>query len=195
MQLCLMADGCVEDMMKGHHLLGSGNPQDVGANKGSACSGSVDAVSNAGSLNGCDGAQRADVQAKRRTEKANTDAKRRDRGYSRAGEKCHFCTLYGSVRSPHGARAPNLIVTPCQVKLHRDENDCWIVSDGIVFDVSIYMDEHPGGKRSLLRRGGGAMDCLEDFNFHSRRGKQVWERFKIGKLAPCDAAQNECVIL
>lgn len=78
------------------------------------------------------------------------------------------------------------MVTACEVRRHAREEDVWIVADGIVFDVTSYLDEHPGGARSLVRRGGGAADCGEDFFFHSRRGKHMWERFRIGRVVPCD---------
>ncbi|KAF2560168.1 hypothetical protein F2Q68_00014131 [Brassica cretica] len=37
-----------------------------------------------------------------------------------------------------------------EVAAHNKQDDCWIVIDGKVYDVTPYMDEHPGGDDVLL---------------------------------------------
>lgn len=41
-----------------------------------------------------------------------------------------------------------------EVKAHNKEGDCYIVVDNGVYDMSSFLDDHPGGKKILLRNGG-----------------------------------------
>ncbi|GBG23828.1 Cytochrome b5 [Hondaea fermentalgiana] len=117
---------------------------------------------------------------------------------------CELCQQHGT-RRVSGSRgvAPDLFVTMCEVRIHDSKEDCWIIAKGRVFDVTNYIEDHPGGQRSLVRRAGGAQDCEEDLNFHSRHGRSVWERLCIGQIIPCETPPGElhgaggevCVIL
>ena len=37
-----------------------------------------------------------------------------------------------------------LEVTPKELYRHRSKNDCWLALDGTVYNVTPYMDYHPG---------------------------------------------------
>ncbi|PKA55949.1 Cytochrome B5 isoform D [Apostasia shenzhenica] len=37
------------------------------------------------------------------------------------------------------------------VSLHTSKNDCWLIIHGKVYDVSAFLDDHPGGDHVLLR--------------------------------------------
>jgi predicted heme/steroid binding protein len=52
-------------------------------------------------------------------------------------------------------------ISPEELKTHNQENDCWIAVDGIVYDVSKFMNRHPGGKESFLALAGH--DATEAF--------------------------------
>ena len=40
-------------------------------------------------------------------------------------------------------------ITLEEVNEHREEGDCWIIINDKVYDVSVYMFKHPGGKYIL----------------------------------------------
>ncbi|CAA0833051.1 Cytochrome b5 isoform A [Striga hermonthica] len=65
---------------------------------------------------------------------------------------------------------------------HNTSEDCWIVIDGKVYDVSSYLDEHPGGDDVLLRATG--KDATEEFEDagHSKTARDQMEQFFIGEL-------------
>ncbi|KAI1171812.1 cytochrome b5-like heme/steroid binding domain-containing protein [Nemania sp. FL0916] len=69
-----------------------------------------------------------------------------------------------------------------QVSEHRSSDDLWIVIKGKVYDVSSYLDDHPGGKEVLLQVSGG--DASEDFDFvgHSEDAIKTLSEFEIGLL-------------
>jgi cytochrome b involved in lipid metabolism len=74
----------------------------------------------------------------------------------------------------------NGVYTREEVAKHNNRSSCWLIVDGSVYDVTVYIDSHPAGSQSILRRAG--QDATVDFNFHSRAGKLVWEPYKIGAL-------------
>lgn len=41
-----------------------------------------------------------------------------------------------------------------EVTEHMTEESCWLVIDGKVFDVTKYLDDHPGSRKPLLKYAG-----------------------------------------
>ncbi|OQR91315.1 hypothetical protein ACHHYP_04793 [Achlya hypogyna] len=72
----------------------------------------------------------------------------------------------------------------CEVKRHRSASSCWLVANGIVYDVTDVMAQHPAGTKCILRKSGG-MDCAQDMKFHSKAAQSCWSKCKIGMLLPC----------
>uniref|UniRef100_A0A2P2JH02 Cytochrome b5 isoform Cb5-D n=1 Tax=Rhizophora mucronata TaxID=61149 RepID=A0A2P2JH02_RHIMU len=67
---------------------------------------------------------------------------------------------------------------------HNTKDDCWVVIDGKVYDVSSYMDEHPGGDDVLLAATGkDATDEFEDAG-HSKTARELMDSFFVGELDP-----------
>lgn len=44
--------------------------------------------------------------------------------------------------------------TPEEVMKHNREDDCWTVYQGKIYDVTDYLDYHPGGKHRLMLGAG-----------------------------------------
>ncbi|KAJ2793378.1 hypothetical protein FBU31_003926 [Coemansia sp. 'formosensis'] len=46
------------------------------------------------------------------------------------------------------------MITMDEVALHNKRNDCWMVIAGKVYNVTHYLEYHPGGKGELMRAAG-----------------------------------------
>lgn len=83
------------------------------------------------------------------------------------------------------------VFTLCQVRRHCTEKSVWIVAGKDIYDVTAYVDRHPGGKACILRKAGGAKDCTDDLQFHSKAGQRGWKKYKVGTLVPCPGQQRQ----
>ena len=85
--------------------------------------------------------------------------------------------------------------TLCEIRRHRTAGSAWLIKGRYVYDVTKMVPAHPGGDYSILRHAGAQkLDCTEDFNFHSRKGQKIWDRYKIGVVVPCpsDGTPPKC---
>ena len=74
-----------------------------------------------------------------------------------------------------------------EVSRHNAANDLWLVVDGKVYDVTDFVDEHPGGVDAILKKPG--MDNTEGFH-----GAQVSTQHRSAQLSTaqhCTAEMSE----
>ncbi|KAL3367744.1 hypothetical protein AABB24_008881 [Solanum stoloniferum] len=87
------------------------------------------------------------------------------------------------------------LVTMEEAAEHNTKDDCWVVIDGKVYDVSSYLDEHPGGDDVLLGvTGQDATDEFEDAG-HSKSARELMEKFFIGELDTTSSSIPELEIV
>ncbi|KAJ5102491.1 hypothetical protein N7532_003020 [Penicillium argentinense] len=55
-----------------------------------------------------------------------------------------------------------MAVTRAQIQQHNSRQSCWVVIHGAVYDVTEFLDEHPGGAKVILRCAG--RDATSDFD-------------------------------
>ncbi len=61
---------------------------------------------------------------------------------------------------------------------HRTSESCWLAVRGKVYDVTSFVQKHPGGVNAILKHGG--TEATEHFDFHSREAQRQWTQFLIG---------------
>lgn len=74
------------------------------------------------------------------------------------------------------------VFTMDQVSNHKSKTDCWFVIDGRVYDVTNFLEEHPGGDEVLLEASGG--DATQDFESvgHSTDAQGMMKTYLVGVL-------------
>mmetsp|Transcript_20249 Transcript_20249/g.29273 ORF Transcript_20249/g.29273 Transcript_20249/m.29273 type:complete len:189 (-) Transcript_20249:215-781(-) len=88
--------------------------------------------------------------------------------------------------------------TLCQVRRHCTAESAWLLVGDTIYDATTYIAKHPGGTRSILKKSGGRVDCTVDFEFHSKKARNMWKSYKVGKLRPCESQglkkEEQCTI-
>jgi len=72
-----------------------------------------------------------------------------------------------------------------EIKKHDQEKDAWVVKDGKVYDVSKFLQEHPGGSSIVVPHLGQDIAEVfedEDYHEHSDVAHSMLERYQIGYL-------------
>lgn len=73
-----------------------------------------------------------------------------------------------------------------EIAEHKNKNSVWILIHGKVFDVTKFLEEHPGGEEVLLEQGGKhATEAFEDIG-HSTDARSLMEQYQIGVLCEED---------
>eukprot|EP01098_Paradermamoeba_levis_P006546 TRINITY_DN2716_c0_g1_i1.p1 TRINITY_DN2716_c0_g1~~TRINITY_DN2716_c0_g1_i1.p1 ORF type:complete len:475 (+),score=148.08 TRINITY_DN2716_c0_g1_i1:129-1553(+) len=74
-----------------------------------------------------------------------------------------------------------------EVRQHNKPEDCYVIVKNKVFDVTLYLQHHPGGVDLLFRDAGG--DATSDFEagFHSKRARAILDKFYIGDVVGFNA--------
>ncbi|EFO17101.1 cytochrome b5 [Loa loa] len=75
--------------------------------------------------------------------------------------------------------------TIAEVAAHNDASSTWLIIDNNVYDVTKFLEEHPGGDEVLLEQAGqNATESFKDVG-HSRDAVAMTKEYLIGYL--CDA--------
>eukprot|EP00924_Labyrinthula_sp_SR-Ha-C_P002554 snap_masked-scaffold_83-processed-gene-0.14-mRNA-1 protein AED:0.45 eAED:0.45 QI:0/-1/0/1/-1/1/1/0/75 len=69
-----------------------------------------------------------------------------------------------------------------EVAKHKSSDDCWIVISGQAYNVTEFLDEHPGGKKAILMYAG--KDATAEFEMLHKPEilTKYAKEFLIGKI-------------
>uniref|UniRef100_A0A803JF16 Cytochrome b5 n=1 Tax=Xenopus tropicalis TaxID=8364 RepID=A0A803JF16_XENTR len=71
-----------------------------------------------------------------------------------------------------------------EIKQHNNSKSTWILIHNKVYDVTKFLEEHPGGEEVLREQAGGdATETFEDIG-HSTDARNMSKEFIIGELHP-----------
>ncbi|CAN0915725.1 Cytochrome b5 [Linum grandiflorum] len=74
------------------------------------------------------------------------------------------------------------IFTLTQVSEHNNPKDCWLIIGDKVYDVTPFLEDHPGGDEVLLSATGkDATDDFEDVG-HSDSAREMLDKYYVGNI-------------
>ncbi|ESO95612.1 hypothetical protein LOTGIDRAFT_144558 [Lottia gigantea] len=69
-----------------------------------------------------------------------------------------------------------------EISKHKTAKSTWLVIHDEVYDVTKFLEEHPGGEEVLLEQAGGeATESFEDVG-HSTDARELMKEYLIGKV-------------
>ncbi|XP_015079769.1 cytochrome b5-like [Solanum pennellii] len=69
-----------------------------------------------------------------------------------------------------------------EVSQHNNAKDCWLIISGKVYDVTKFLEDHPGGDDVLLSATGkDATDDFEDVG-HSSSARAMLDEYYVGEI-------------
>ncbi|CAH1369193.1 hypothetical protein MTP99_010663 [Tenebrio molitor] len=69
-----------------------------------------------------------------------------------------------------------------EVSWHDNPNDCWIIIYDRVYNITDFLDEHPGGGDILLEYAGRDASVAFRGSGHSQQALRALDRFLVGEL-------------
>lgn len=68
------------------------------------------------------------------------------------------------------------------IRVHNMSNDTWLIIHDKVYDITSFLEEHPGGEEVLLEQAGAdATESFEDVG-HSTDAREMLMQYYIGEL-------------
>ncbi|XP_031977568.1 cytochrome b5 isoform X2 [Corvus cornix cornix] len=85
-----------------------------------------------------------------------------------------------------GGDGPAPVFTLEEVGKRNSSRETWLVIHGRVYDVTRFLEEHPGGEEVLLEQAGrDATESFEDVG-HSTDAREMLKQYYIGEVHPND---------
>eukprot|EP00069_Balaena_mysticetus_P019490 bmy_02528T0 len=76
-----------------------------------------------------------------------------------------------------------------EIQKHNDSKSTWLILHYKVYDLTKFLEEHPGGEEVLREQAGGdATENFEDVG-HSTDARELSKTFIIGELHPDDRSK------
>ncbi|XP_029284570.1 cytochrome b5 type B [Cottoperca gobio] len=69
-----------------------------------------------------------------------------------------------------------------EIRLHNMSSDPWLIIHDKVYDITSFLEEHPGGEEVLLEQAGAdATESFEDVG-HSTDAREMLQQYYVGEL-------------
>ncbi|CAG5115587.1 unnamed protein product [Candidula unifasciata] len=87
--------------------------------------------------------------------------------------------------------APAKVFRRSELKAKKDSRQTYLIIHNKVYDVTKFLEEHPGGEEVLLEQAGAdATESFEDVG-HSADARDLMESYYVGDLHPDDQTKKK----
>ncbi|XP_059060551.1 uncharacterized protein LOC131853616 [Achroia grisella] len=83
---------------------------------------------------------------------------------------------------PGTPEAKDRVITLAEVSCHDTPQDCWVVIYDRVYDITTFLEEHPGGADIMLEYAGQDASTAFRSSGHTRSASKALDRFLVGEL-------------
>lgn len=110
------------------------------------------------------------------------------------GSQMQFLKMMNDNKAPKLQLPEGTQLTADEVAKHKTAGDCWTIFEGRVYDVSSYIDFHPGGKRQIMQGAGKDMTkpFMKAHHWVSMDG--LLGKLCLGPLSAAQAVPNRTVV-
>ncbi|KAG0042651.1 fatty acid alpha-hydroxylase [Gryganskiella cystojenkinii] len=80
-----------------------------------------------------------------------------------------------------------------EVQRHSSEDSCWVIHDDKIYDMTSFVQDHPGGEEYILDHAGQDVTLImkdELSHFHTEGAYEMMEEFLVGTLASSGAGAS-----
>ena len=74
------------------------------------------------------------------------------------------------------------LVTFEELQNHRSRDDCWVLIHGKVYDMSDFIQKHPGGQKFILQNAGFDGSAQYDDAYHTDEQQEQLQKFLVGNF-------------
>lgn len=115
---------------------------------------------------------------------APSEVKPSGRFQKKGGSQMEFMRIMNANKNPVAPLPPDVRLTIEEVAKHRKMGNCWTIYQGRVYDITLYVEFHPGGKGEIMK--GAGKDCTELYDkIHPWvNAEGLLGRLCLGKLVP-----------
>lgn len=100
------------------------------------------------------------------------------------GKSDSLHTLKDGLKSPKARRQRLRIYTLEDVCNHRNANSCWIVRNELIYDITNFLNDHPGGDDIILEWAGKDIgDVMSNGEHqHSDAAFEMMSEYLVGRI-------------
>ncbi|KAJ0402044.1 hypothetical protein ATCC90586_010192 [Pythium insidiosum] len=74
----------------------------------------------------------------------------------------------------------------CELRRHQHQRSCWVLVDGLVYDVTDLLGVHSGGMQALLDAARAGQDCGDIMRQHPPEARRMLAEYRLGEFYACE---------
>jgi len=85
----------------------------------------------------------------------------------------------------YGNKTSSTKITLCDISKQKTEGKILLFDYRYVYDVTSFINEHPGGEYAIKKRCNNMTPIDNDLRFHSNRAINISKKLAVGEISKC----------